>query len=402
VTPETEGSASPTPPSERNVSLDALRGFALLGILVINIQTFSMPFEALSNPTLYGGFEGTDYLSWLVAHVFFEGSFITLFTVMFGGGVILFTESKERKGQSVMSLYYRRNLSLLVIGLAHAYLLWYGDILVMYALCAFWVVSVRDWEPSAQIRLGLVLVAFPAFLYVVLGPGTSPGFWNVPEEVLRSQVETYQAGWLTQMDHRVPTALSQHTNTFFVQGLWRISGLMVVGMGVFRWGLLTNERDAGEYARIFAAGILTGVPLILAGVWYISSNGWSADVALWWRPFNYVGAILVGFGYVGGLMLFLKRYADSLVTRALAAVGRTAFTNYLLQTVIATTIFYGHGLGLFGTVSRTEQMGIVVLIWAIQVPLSVLWLRRYRFGPIEWLWRTLTYGEIQPMRVESE
>jgi uncharacterized protein len=203
------------------------------------------------------------------------------------------------------------------------------------------------------------------------------------------------------MEHRISTAFSQHTNTFLVQGFWRISGLMIVGMAVFKWGLLTNERDVGDYARLFAAGILTGIPLILAGVWYISSNGWSADVALWWRPFNYVGAILVGFGYVGGLMLFLKSRLRGIVARALSAVGRTAFTNYLLQTVIATTIFYGHGLGLFGSVSRTEQMGFVVLIWAIQIPLSVLWLRRYRFGPVEWLWRTLTYREVQPMRVES-
>lgn len=398
---EEESSPSPTLPSERNTSLDALRGFALLGILVINIQTFSMPFEALSNPTLYGGFEGTDYASWLVSHVFFQGSFLTLFTVMFGAGIVLFTESKKEKGQSVMTLYYRRNLTLLVIGLAHAYLLWYGDILVMYALCAFWVVLARDWEPREQLGFGLALVAVPAVIYVLLGPGAPAEFWNPPEEALRSQVETYRSGWLAQMDHRVETALSQQTNTFFVQGFWRISGLMMVGMAVFRWGLLTNERDADEYARVMGAGLLTGIPIILAGAWYISSNGWSADAALWWQPFNYIGSILVAFGYVGWLMLYLKSRTESLVTRALAAVGRTAFTNYLLQTVIATTIFYGHGFGLFGSVSRTEQLGFVLLIWAIQVPLSVLWLRRYRFGPVEWVWRTLTYGERQPMRVEA-
>ncbi|MDZ7687333.1 MAG: DUF418 domain-containing protein [Halobacteriales archaeon] len=395
-------SPSPTPPSERNVSLDALRGFALLGILVINVQTFSMPFEALSNPTLYGGFEGTDYVSWLVAHVFFEGSFITLFTVMFGAGVVLFTESKEEKGQPAETLYYRRTLWLLLIGLAHAYLLWYGDILVMYALCGFFVVGLRDRGPSTQVRLGVALFALPTLLYIVLGPGASPELWNPSQEALQSQIDAYRGGWLAQMGHRVPTALSQHTNTFLLQSFWRISGLMLVGMAVFRWGVLTNERGAREYVRLFAAGVSTGIPLILAGVWYISSNGWSADAALWWAPFNYIGSVLVGFGYVGGLMLYLKRRSGGVVARALAAVGRTAFSNYLLQTVIATSIFYGHGLGLFGTVSRTEQMGFVVAIWAVQVPLSVLWLRRYRFGPVEWLWRTLTYGERQPMRVESE
>jgi len=394
-------SPSPTPPSERNVSLDALRGFALLGILVINIQTFSMPFEALTNPTLYGGFEGSDYLTWLLGHVFFQGSFLALFTMMFGGGVLLFTENKGGYKDSVVTLYYRRNFWLLVIGLVHAYLLWYGDILVMYALCAFFVFWMRDREPRTQLAYAVLMLMVPTAIYLLSGPGTATELWDPSSETIQNQVEVYKGGWLTQMEHRVPTALSQHTTNFLLSHFWRVGGLMVLGMAVFRWGFLTNERSAREYTSILGAGLATGVPIILAGVWYISTNDWSGDVALWWFPFNYWGSILVALGYIGGLMLYVRSFGDSVVTRGLAAVGRTAFSNYLFQTLIATTVFYGHGLGMFGDVSRTGQLAVVVAICAVQVPLSVLWLRRCRFGPVEWLWRTLTYGEVQPMRLEE-
>ncbi|MFC6771650.1 DUF418 domain-containing protein, partial [Halorubrum pallidum] len=127
-------------------------------------------------------------------------------------------------------------------------------------------------------------------------------------------------------------------------------------------------------------------------------NNWSADAALYWRQFNYVGSLLLAGGYLGAVTLYVRRRPDGPVTNALAAVGRTAFTNYLLQTVIATTLFYGHGLGLFGSVNRVEQYALVLVVWAVQIALSVLWLRRYRFGPVEWVWRTLTYGERQPIR----
>jgi len=394
---ESDTSPSPTPPSERNISLDALRGFALLGILVINIQTFSMPFEALTNPTLYGGFEGSDYATWLFGHVFFQGSFITLFTMIFGGGVILFSENKGTQKNPVAVLYYRRNFWLLIIGVVHAYLLWYGDILVMYALCAFFVFWMRDHKPTKQAVYGVFLLVVPATVYTLAGPGTSAELWNPSAEAIENQVAVYKGGWLAQMEHRIPTALSQHSSNFILGHFWRISGLMILGMAVFRWGLLTNERSPREYASVLFAGFCTGVPVVLAGVWYISSNNWSGEVGLWWLLFNYWGSILVAFGHIGGVMLYIKSYTESIVTRGLAAVGRTAFSNYLLQTVIATTIFYGHGVGMFGNVSRSEQLGIVVLIWAIQVPVSVLWLRRFNFGPVEWLWRTLTYGERQQM-----
>jgi len=395
-------SGGPTPPSERIVSLDALRGFALLGILVINIRLFSMPEVVLFNPTAYGDFTGANYLAWLVGHIFAEQKFITLFTYLFGAGVILFADSAERKGESPLPLHVRRNLWLVVFGLAHAYLLWYGDILVRYGLCALFVFFYRKHAAGALARLGIVLLAIPSALEVLTALSSDPAAiesaWRPAEEVIRAEIETYQSGWLAQMDHRLPTAVSRQTTGFVTYTFWRVSGAMLLGMALFKWGIMTNERSTGFYARLVLAGGASGLALTLAGVWFIESTDWAAGAALYWQQFYYWGSFLLAAAYVGLIMLFTRRFADGLVTGALAAVGRTAFSNYLLQTVIATSIFYGHGLGLFGQVSRAEALGIVAGIWAVQVALSVLWLRYFRFGPMEWLWRALTYGKRYPIR----
>ena len=391
----------PTPPSERIVSLDALRGVAVLGILIINVRVFSMPEATLLNPTVYGDFTGLNYWSWLVGHLLAELKFITLFSALFGAGIVLFIESKQRKGQSAMRLHYRRTLWLIAIGLAHAYLLWYGDILVAYGICGLVLVVLHDAEPSTQAGLGLLFLLFPSVLEVFAGLSVGGEAiatqWAPAETALRSEVATYRGGWIEQLDHRVPSSFQRQTTGFLGSTFWRVGGTVLLGMALYKWGVLTGERSTRLYRRLVAGGVV-GVVVVLAGVRYIEANDWGAGAALFWRQFNYWGSFLVAGGYVGLVTLYARWRPDGPFTRAFAAVGRTAFTNYLLQTVVATTVFYGHGLGLFGRVTRFEALIFVVAVWVGQVILSVLWLRTFRFGPVEWLWRTLTYGERQPMR----
>ncbi len=394
VLPPVTTSPSPTPPDDRILGLDVLRGFALLGILIINIQVFAMPFVTLNNPTAYGDFSGANYAVWFVGHVFFELKFITLFTVMFGAGIILFTRSKPP--ETVLRLHYRRTVFLLFVGLAHAYLLWYGDILVAYALCALGVVFVRHWEPRRLAVVGTVLVAVPAVFSLLaglsLGTNAAVASWNPSQAALASEIEAYRGGWLDQMDHRAPTAFSQHTSGFLVEIGWRTAGLMLWGMALFKWGVLSNRRSTRFYYWLCVGGV-GGLALVLTGVWYTESVDWAARESLFFaRQFNYWGSLLLAGAYIAAVMLYCRFRGVTLVTTALSAVGRTAFSNYLLQTIIATSIFYGHGLGLFGSVSRVEQFGIVLAIWGVQIALSVLWLRYYRYGPVEWLWRRVTYG----------
>jgi len=390
----------PTPPAQRVVSLDALRGLAVLGILLINVRVFSMPETTLLNPTVYGDFTGANYAVWLFGHVFAEMKFITVFSALFGAGIVLFLENKQQKGQPAMRLHYRRTLLLLLIGLGHAYLLWYGDILVAYALCGLALVFAHEWEPRALAGLAAVFLLVTPLLEVfaglTVGGDAIASQWAPAEAALRTEVATYQGGWVRQLDHRVPTAFSRQTTGFLGGTFWRVGGTVLLGMALYKWGVLTGQRRTRLYRWLVVGGGV-GVAIVLAGVWYIEANAWRAGAALFWRQFNYVGSLLVAGGYVGIVTLYARRRPDGVLTRGLAAVGRTAFTNYLLQTVVATTVFYGHGLGLFGSVSRVVAFGLVIAFWAVQGVLSVLWLRRFRFGPVEWVWRTLTYGTRQPM-----
>lgn len=404
----------PTDPDDRIVSLDALRGFALLGILVINMWYFSMPVAGAVHPPTFGDFSGINYVAWLVAHVFFEMKFVTLFTLMFGAGIVLFTQSKERKGQPALRLHYRRTFWLLVIGLGHAYLLWYGDILVSYALTALIIVPARKWPVRRLLWVGVVMFAIPSLLYLSMGAAMAGaggdafaeefedqielGF-DPTEEGIAAEIETYRGSWTDQLDHRVQASFDMQTVQFMFGNFWQLGGIMLFGMALFKRGFLSNERSRRLYWTVLVGGLILGLSITIAGVWYAHAVDWAMlSVLFFGFQFTYWGSLPLAAAYVAGIMLWCESYGSGIVTHALAAVGRTAFSNYLLQTIIATTIFYGHGFGLFGSVSRAEGLALVVAIWAIQIPLSMLWLRYFRFGPVEWVWRTITYRSRQPLR----
>jgi uncharacterized protein len=398
------GRSGPTPPSERVVGLDALRGFALLGILVVNVRLFSMPEVVLLNPTAYGDFVGANYWAWFAGHVLVEQKFITLFTLLFGGGIALFTRNRERRGDPVLGLHLRRSGLLVAFGLLHAYLLWYGDVLVAYGVTALWVVSARHETARRQAVLGLGLLLVPSATEVLSALFSDLSAfaqtWRPAEAALRAEIETYRSGWLAQMAHRVPTAFERQTAGYLASTGWRVSGSMLLGMALFEWGVLTNDRSQRFYRRLAAIGGATGLAIAVAGVWYVEASNWTPAAGLLWRQFNYWGSLPLAGAYVALVMLYARRRPDGILTRTLAGIGRTAFSNYLLQSVLATWIFYGHGLGLFGRVTRFEALGVVATIWVVQAALSMLWLRRFRFGPMEWLWRTLTYGERQRLRIQ--
>ncbi len=385
----------PTTPSDRIASLDVLRGVAILGILLINVQAFSMPSIARTNPSQYGDFEGVNFAVWLLSHLFVEQKFITIFSLLFGAGVLLFTQRKGGAERSTLALHYRRTFWLLVIGLVHAYLLWDGDILVIYALCGAVIVATRHFPPSHLAVVGVGMMAFPFAVRMAtvmqLESGAAIDFWTASEETIRTELEIYRGSWAEQFDERVASSFSVHTEQFLVYHFWRYGGTMVLGMALFKWGVLSNDRSLGEYYRILVGGFVGGLALSGAGVVYLVGNDWSATAGVVWPQFNYWGSVLLALAYVAAVMIYCQRRPGALVSRGLAAVGRTALSNYLFQTLVATTVFYGYGLGLFGHVSRVEQLGIVLAIWTVQVVLSVLWLRRYRYGPVEWAWRKLTY-----------
>ena len=222
--------------------------------------------------------------------------------------------------------------------------------------------------------------------------------WKPSAELVQEEVTVYRSGWLKQMEKRVDTALAIHTKVFLMWGLWRIGGLMLVGMALFKWGVLTAARSSRFYFGLAAAGLTLGWTLASYGLVRNFARNWSLDCQFIGSQYNYWGSILVSLGYLSLVMLICRSQIGGRLLQAISAVGRTALSNYLLQTVLCTTLFYGHGLGLFGSVERTAQVAIVLVVWIVQLIASSWWVKRFRFGPMEWAWRSLTYGQLQPIR----
>ena len=392
--------------SERIASLDVLRGVALLGILIMNIQSFSMPGAAYINPTAYGDLTGINWWTWVVSHVVADQKFISIFSMLFGAGVCLFADrATARTGRSA-ALHYRRTFWLLVFGLLHAHLLWYGDILVAYALCAVWVYLLRNRSATALFVAGVLVVAVSSAIYLFFGAGlgqmpadAASGVreaWAPGSAAIAAEIRAYQGGWLEQLPVRSAEAFFLETFVFLTVFLWRAGGMMLIGMALYKWGFLSAGLSGRRYTIVAVGAGLTGLALIGAGLRNNVAAGFSLEYSMFFgSQFNYWGSAFLSVAYVALVMLAVRYAVAPAFQRRLAAVGRTAFTNYILQTVIGTLIFYGHGLGLFGDVPRYQQMLIVFGVWALQLWAAPIWLARYRFGPLEWAWRSLTYWRWQ-------
>jgi uncharacterized protein len=400
---------APVSEAERIDSLDVLRGFALLGILAMNIGSFSMISAAYFNPTAYGDLTGANGWVWRLTHILVDMKFMAIFSMLFGAGIVLMTSRAESRGQAVKGVHYRRVAWLIAFGLLHAHLLWYGDILYWYGMCGLVVYLFRRLRPGWLIVWGLSSIAIASALMAMAGwsmqvwpPDALDAFaadWQPTLEMTAAEVAAYQGSWLEQMAYRVPKALELETSTFLFWAAWRVGGLMLLGMALFKLGVFSAQRSRALYSTLIALALLVGVPVIVYGVNWNFSVGWDSRYSFFYgMQFNYWASLLVALGWVGLVMLVCQKPSLAPLTRPFAAVGRTAFSNYILQTLICTTVLYGHGLGLFGQLERTQQFAIVLAVWAFQLVVSPIWLRYFLFGPLEWLWRSLTYWQRQPFR----
>ncbi len=404
--------AAPVRAGERIAAIDVLRGFAVLGILVMNVQSYSMISAAYLNPAANDKLTGAGFPVWVLTHVLTDTKFMSIFSMLFGAGMALMAERAASRGAAATGVHYRRQFWLLVLGLAHAHLIWYGDILVPYALCGFVLYSLRNVRPWRLIVAGFAMTAVtPAFF--LLTAASIPQMpaearealaqgWAPPTAEVQAEIEIYRSGWLTQMPERSSQALELETFLFLLMFFWRSGGLMLVGMGLFKLGVLSARSSPTFYRRLAIGGLGLGFPIVVAGVIFNQRHDFSFEHSQFQGyTFNYVGSLGVFLGYVALVMLAVRNGFLPALQRRLQAAGRMAFTNYISQSVICTFIFYGHGLGLFEQVDRLSQFGIVVAVWVLQLLWSPWWLARFRFGPLEWLWRSLTYMKFQPMAVRS-
>lgn len=399
-----------SPVQERIDALDALRGFAVLGILVMNIQSFAMPMAAYLNPSAFGSMEGIHGAAWAISHVLADQKMMALFSMLFGAGIVLFCERAAKSGRSEAGYHYRRNVWLMMFGLLHGYLLWHGDILFLYALCAFVLFPLRKRQASSLFKLGIAFLAVSSIFYMLTGVSLQymppeafeeqmMPMWQPDQAAIAAEMGALQGDWLTQMSVRVPMTQEMQGLALFLWGFWRASGMMLLGMALYKSRMITGQADNRVYRRYVLLAVLVGVPLVVFGIYWNFQNNWQIRSMFFGSQFNYWGSVLISLGFMSAILLLLKNGTWPALTTRLAAVGRMAFSNYIMHTVLCGLIFYGHGLGLIGQVERAGQLLIVFGIWALQLWLSPIWLRHFRFGPLEWLWRSLTYWKVQPMRV---
>ncbi|MEZ5194959.1 MAG: DUF418 domain-containing protein [Bacteroidales bacterium] len=396
-------------PNERIISIDVLRGMAVLGILIMNIQSFSMIGAAYINPTAYGDLTGLNKWVWIFSHVFASEKFMSIFSILFGAGVLLFTDRALAKGRKASAFHYRRMLWLLAFGFIHAYLIWYGDILVNYSLCGMLVYLFRKMKPTTLLIYSILFFVIPIIFAVFAG--VSIPYWPAESyeqnmqnwlpgaEKVSHEISAMQGSWHDQMEVRVPGAIFLQTFLFFWMSFWRVTSMMLLGMALYKWGVLTAQRPGNFYAKLAMIGLISGYGISALGVFQNYQHDWKMEFSMFYgAQFNYIGSAFTSLGYISILMLISQSEAYKNFKKLFSSVGKMAFTNYILMSLIAMFLFYGNGFGLFGEVERSFQLLIVFAIWIVLLILSPFWLKHFRYGPLEWFWRVLTYWKIQPIK----
>ena len=402
--------SGPVTVKERIQSIDVLRGVALLGILAMNIQDFSMIGSAYLNPTSYGDFRGWNYAVWYVCMLFADLKFMSIFSMLFGAGILLMTSRIEASGRRAGPIHYRRMGWLALFGCLHGYLLWPGDILFTYALCGMVAYLARRWKPRTLILSGLIYVAVASILFAG-SYATFPHWpkktidqmkdqmWSPSPAAKAKELAIYRSGWLVEEKDRAIQNVGMQIQGNIFMAFWRAYGCMLIGMGLFKLGIFSAKAPARLYGRFIALGLVIGIPIVAFGVQREFADGWQLRPGFFLdTQYNYWASLLVCLFWIGLVMLLCQKAWLPGLRRRLGAVGRMAFTNYLTHTFVCTFLFYGWGLGLFGKLTRVQQFGVVLVIWIFQLLISPWWLDRFQFGPFEWIWRSLTYWKLQPMR----
>jgi len=430
--------AAPVSEASRIKVIDMLRGAALLGVLLINLPGFAIPdyfFETFSGDPSNPSF----WVSALVT-VLVEGKMRALFGMVFGAGVLLFTQKKEQTGRPVHGLFYRRMCWLVLFGVLHAHLiLWFGDILFLYGLCGMLVYLFRNVKPVYLVMF-VPLVAVLDFTsntifyrnirsarleYVSAGDAQrhnrvlndadtrALATWRDIERTLipnrkdaEENTRKMKSDYATVASRVRPQALEMETTLLPVMAFDSLA-LMLLGAGLFKWGFLTGSWPRERYRMVALAGYGIGLPLAIYSHYHNVVHYPTVEAALREMeavPVNWVGLIypfqriLLVLAHISSLILLYRWAMLQGVFRRFEAVGQMAFTNYIMHSVLCSLVFFGYGLNLFGTLQYYQIFSVAAAIWLLQLTISPLWLRAFNFGPLEWLWRSLTYWRMPAMR----
>ena len=430
---------APVVKAARVESLDVLRGIAVLGILMMNITAFGLLWQSYSNPLVEGGATGTNLIAYDVISVGFEGTMRGIFSLLFGAGIVLLTERMESGGAGIMAaeIHFRRMLWMMLAGVIHwALLLWTGEILFAYSICGLLLFALRKLTVRVHLTIAAVLLVAAALLSLghqgeviaVQGRAVAAEQAKTSGATLTDEQTEAIKAWEQITTHIMPTikqAREQrdwHAGTYADAVSGQLPGsyafqwtslpgalffdmipFMLIGMALLRLGVLGGQLPARTYALMMLGGYAIGIPLGLYEL-DLLIDGKFLPLAFVNADLTYqFSRLAMVIGHLGLVLLAIRGGVLRPLQRALAAVGQMALSNYITQTLICTVLFYsfGFGFGLFGKLERHQLYYVVVAIWAAQLVWSPLWLSHFRFGPFEWLWRSLTYWQRQPMRLRA-
>lgn len=433
----------PVAQANRIQTIDILRGVALLGILLMNIPYFGLTEASLHQ--LVRGPHGGNYWLQTIIHTLFEHKMRALFSMLFGAGIILFlAKNRAGAGMATPELFIRRQLWLIVFGLVNALiLLWFGDILFHYGIVGILLFPFKRL-PARTLLICAVVVGL---IY------SGKNYWSFAEK--KQKYEKYQtvvalekknkkvkltdeqkddksawegivkgnkydskadkadvvamrSDYATVWNHQLPKIQQMEAPFFYQIVLWDVISMMLLGMALFKWGFFSNRLTTRQYGLLVVGGLLVGQTMAWLSLpsyelqisditKYISTS--VVPLAEMLMPFE---RAFTAIGWASLVLLLYRSGLGAWLWKALGAVGQMAFTNYLMQSVLCTFFFFGYGFGYFGDLKLYQLYFIVAEIWLMQLVFSVVWLTYFRFGPLEWLWRSLTYGQRPPMRLTPQ
>ena len=428
VEPASSPDPAPRPVTQREriPTIDVVRGVALMGILLMNIAAFSGPFEMYVNPLAVPGHRSYNIFAWVLRWVFFEGKMRAAFSMLFGAGVILLTERAERRGsRNVADIFLRRNMWLVLFGVLHFYFIWWGDILYYYGLTALLFLY-----PCRKVRFRNLIIAGALVLAVGVG---SDVYFALDGIRTRSQGEAAQAlqaagkkltqaqqdalkKWTDELEHRKKQneadlkanrgsyldLVKSHlkwgprvqATSYYMFGFTDVLGMMLIGMGLYRMGFLTGALSYRAYTWTIGVGFFLSIPINGIEAWGLIRDNFQPETP-WWVLYQ-LGRLTGAVAGVALVVVICKAGLVPSITRRIAAVGQTALSNYLFTSIACTAFFWG--FRLYGKLEYYQLYAVVACVWLLNLTLSPIWLRHFQFGPMEWVWRSLTYWKRQPMR----
>lgn len=427
----TETALTPLQNTDRIQSLDVMRGIVLFGILLMNINGFGLA-KAYDDPTVSGGSEGWDLITWITTNLLFEGTMRGLFSLLFGVGMFVLLDRLEKRGAGIeaANIYFRRLTWMLIFGLVHGYLLlWVGEILYNYALMGFLVFSFRNLAPKKLIIIAVVLFSLGALwtysdyknsvklvsdvemakTYKAQGKPLTRELteanqkwqemqWKKSPEYVAFHNENMHKGYFDVVSFLGPTNNNFNEHDSYRYDLWDVLSMMLLGIAFFKLKILTAEKSY----RFYLIMVLIGYGIGLSVNYYEIKTIMDSNFSFLGFSKSYLtydlGRVTVSVGHIGMIMLFCKTPILMWLKNRLAAVGKMALTNYVMHSIICMIVFTGVGFGLFGELQRHELLYVVFSIWIFQLIISPIWLKYYYFGPLEWGWRYLSYLRKYPFK----